>query len=140
MNHFSNVYRSKGFNSKNAVFHSNEKPRAQDKINQISSDKNDEENDKERELICAVHSTHSKYPELEFLVNGEKIKLRIDTLASINIIDENRFNQFKNRQNLIPVINPSFSYGSKEPIKTLGRFETKLKINKKEVDTEFVVA
>ncbi|CAF1121019.1 unnamed protein product, partial [Brachionus calyciflorus] len=114
-------------------------PRAQDKINQISN-KNDEENDKERELICAVHSTHSKYPELEFLVIGEKIKLRIDTLASINIIDENRFNQFKNRPNLIPVINPSFSYGSKEPIKTFGRYKTKLKINKKEVDTEFVVA
>ncbi|CAF1020090.1 unnamed protein product, partial [Brachionus calyciflorus] len=53
MNHFSNVCRSKGFNSKNVVFHSNEKPRAQDKINQISYDKNDEENDKERELICA---------------------------------------------------------------------------------------
>ncbi|CAF0913527.1 unnamed protein product [Brachionus calyciflorus] len=118
MNHFASVCRS--------IEHDySQKTINQNKINQIiNGSNNDKKEEHEKELICAVTSKNSRFPELEFLVNDEKIKLRIDTLA---------------KPTLLPVISPPYAYGSSEPIKTVGRFKAKLKIFKKEIDTEFIV-
>ncbi|CAF1043728.1 unnamed protein product [Brachionus calyciflorus] len=138
-NHLANVCRSKIFSQSENSKTANAKE-TNDKINQILQ--NNGENDSEEEeipIIYSLTSTHKKFPELEFVLNDEKIKLKIDTLASINVIDEKTFKQFLNKPTLTKVVKQSYAYGSKEPIQTIGKFSAKLKILNKEIDAEFVV-
>ncbi len=145
-NHFERVCKSKNNTSeqkkdqeaneknKNRVNQVNERKDDQlEEVNGINSDKNDN-------IFTIDHVRETKrFPECEFLINGARVKLKIDTHASINIIDERDFEKLKMNTKLQPYTGKAFAYGVAEPIKTLGKFDALLEVGTKKLKAEFIV-
>jgi hypothetical protein len=99
-----------------------------DASDEISSDFKDYANgidmDEDEEFPWKI-DTSGKRPKVELEICKTKVKLIIDTVASINIIDEPAYNSLYLKPKLIKSATKAYAYGSRIPIPILGQFETR---------------
>lgn len=75
-------------------------------------------------------------------IGGVPLKMLIDSGASTNIIDRKAWEQLKRGKvkcKTQQCAKKLYAYGSKEPLKVLGSFQSKLSVGEVELDDEFVV-
>ena len=87
------------------------------------SDADLEDTSLSEEDIFLLNCSYTDNPEVNITIQTNKIKMTIDTGASINVIDEDTFSKFddiKLRKTKIK----AFTYGSKEPVQFLGNITT----------------
>ena len=80
---------------------------------------------------------HNSLPTCVVQIEGESIRMTIDSGASVNIMDSNTFNKIRRPSNMLfkqPVSNV-YPYGSRTPLPVIGVFITKVKFHSKVVDT-----
>ncbi len=80
--------------------------------------------DEDEEFAWKI-DTSGKRPKVELEICKTKVKLIIDTAASINIIDEPTYNSLYLKPKLIKSATKAYAYGSRIPIPILGQFETR---------------
>ena len=73
-------------------------------------------------------------------IKNLEVKMKIDTGASTNVIDEYTYNLFQPKPLLTVKHNPLYSYSSTKPLKILGKFETQIKYKNRKCMDEIVVA
>ena len=103
-----------------------------EKVEQVSSFNSD----KYWEEVFALGK--SKSPRIVLNICNEHLNFRIDTCASVNVLDELNFRKIKNKPKLEEHTSPIFGY-SNFLLKILGKFTTKLSYKGKEVIADFIV-
>ncbi|MFY8166669.1 MAG: RNase H-like domain-containing protein, partial [Sediminibacterium sp.] len=95
----------------------------------------------DKDFIFSVSSEDQvKYPEVKMLINDTPFEIKIDTMSSLNILDENSFNKMVAKPKLKPRNKPAYAYGVSEPIKFLGEFYATFKVGRKVIRDVVVVA
>ena len=95
----------------------------------------------EDEYAFTVNSVTS--PEkIEVTVGGVVVEMLIDSGASTNVIDKNLWSKLK--QDKIKCVSRKsdkklYAYGSKQPLNVLGTFSALVRVERKEIEAEFVV-
>lgn len=78
-------------------------------------------------------------PMITLLVCQSYVKFMVDTGAEINLIDEETFNKLKMKPCLRRSNVSLFSYGSRDKLKTLGEFNTRISYNGQYRSIQFIV-
>ena len=103
-----------------------------EKVEQVSSFNSD----RDWEEVFALGKGRS--PGIILNICNEHLNFRIDTCASVNVLDESNFHKIKNKLKLKEYIYPLFAY-SNVTLKTIGKFTTTLTYKGKKVVANFVV-
>ena len=84
-----------------------------------------------------VAIVHNSLPTCVVQVEGEPIRMTIDSGASVNIMDSNTFNKIRRPSNMLfkQHVSKVYPYGSRIPLPVIGVFITKVKFHSKVVDT-----
>ncbi|CAF1025218.1 unnamed protein product, partial [Brachionus calyciflorus] len=130
MNHFAKFCKSKGKKVKDEqqVNQIKESKQKQD-INQLNDDK---------DYLFALDQT-STCPRIKLDILGNSLSFKIDTGASVNVIDMETFDKMKNKPELEPYTTPIYAYGVGNPLICFGSFKAKVSVNGKEYFIEFKV-
>ena len=72
-------------------------------------------------------------PEITISIANLPVQLNIDTMVSINVLDEVTFKLIKPQPKLKPHKVPAFPYGTNKPIKFLGEFLASVKVANKQL-------
>jgi hypothetical protein len=83
--------------------------------------------------------TDSRMPLDELDINSKTLCFKIDTDATINVLDEQSYRKLHPKPKLVPHITPAFAYYSETPLQIIGKFTTAIHYNNITKDTEFVV-
>ena len=80
---------------------------------------------------------HNSLPTCVVQIEGEPIRMTIDSGASVNIMDSNTFNKIRRPSNMLfkQPVSKVYPYGSRTPLPVIGVFITKVKFHSKVVDT-----
>ena len=80
---------------------------------------------------------HNSLPTCVVQIEGEPIRMTIDSGASVNIMDSNTFNKIRRPSNMLfkQPVSKVYPYGSRTPLPVIGIFITKVKFHSKVVDT-----
>ena len=78
-------------------------------------------------------------PKVQVAMCGVQLKFKIDTGATLNILDEEGYNALKPRPKLAKVTQLAFGFSSSKPLTMLGKFTTAITCNAMTVDAEFNV-
>ena len=80
---------------------------------------------------------HNSLPTCVVQIEGEPIRMTIDSGASVNIMDSNTFNKIRRPSNMLfkQPLSKVYPYGSRTPLPVIGVFITKVKFHSKVVDT-----
>ena len=55
----------------------------------------------EKDFIFTVRSENRvEHPEIAFVINGSSVRMKIDTMSSLNVLDEYSFNKIKDKPKL----------------------------------------
>eukprot|EP00794_Sanderia_malayensis_P003860 gene3860-4396_t len=108
-----------------------------------SNTSSDESSD---EYVYCMEKKMEKTKKLEspLIIKGQKVLFLVDTGASVNIMDENSFNEI-NRKTGTPIkLKQSkvrvYAYGSKTPLEMMGEFEETIETNQRITLAKFHVA
>lgn len=80
--------------------------------------------------------------EVYIVIFGKSIRVKVETCATINVLDESGFYQLLEKPKLEKYIKLIHSYNSSKPLKSKGKFSTLVFCNRnllKAVQAEFVV-
>lgn len=136
MGHFAKVCRSKPQGRSNASHDARMINTRADSPSQHSSDSERSES----EYAYGVSSVTSKTPKVNLQMYGESVPFFIDTGASVNILDDDVFRKINAPALKIkPTSTNIFAYGSSQPLKVRGTFETTVSYKKTRVTTTFFV-
>ena len=103
----------------------NPRPRGHENVNATF-----EEGDDDVTYAYGINTANkSMSPTVDVSIHGKKINFLIDTGASINVMDEQDFNEIRHYVKLKKSTTRIFPYKSTSPIETLGEFKTKLVCN-----------
>ena len=93
-----------------------------------------------RDSLFRIKNDDIVYPRIALQIANTPVNIHIDTMSSINVIDEVTFKLF----NPLPILKehskPAFPYGTNKPIKFLGEFLAPVRAANKHVRAIFVVA
>ena len=130
MDHFSNVCLSKARSSRDN----------NSRVNNITAEIQDESIaiPKKEDELFAISSTTST-PTLIVFINDTPVNMKIDTGASVNILDEATYNALKPIPQLRERHTPIYSYNSSQALPVLGTFNTTLRYKNHTAQAEFVV-
>ena len=80
---------------------------------------------------------YNSLPTCVVQIEGEPIRMTIDSGASVNIMDSNTFNKIRRPSNMLfkQPVSKVYPYGSRTPLPVIGVFITKVKFHSKVVDT-----
>jgi len=73
------------------------------------------------------------------IVNGTKMKLRLDTCATVNVLDEDGYRSLVPRPALSTRMRPTYAYNASRPLETLGKFFAEISCKGKSMHAEFIV-
>jgi hypothetical protein len=159
LNHFTKCCRSKPQNNSNSS-----RPKQFHKTNYITPNKDDSSDDEnqnnqqahmlqivkndeiqpeaEKEVYNAFAITNRanmKCPRVDAWIGNKKINMGPDTQSSINAIRIETFNKLNPRPKL--EINESivYSYDSKKPMKSIGKFKTQISVNDKSITATIII-
>ena len=121
------------------------------KVNQISekSKSSDDKSSKilndidrclNRDSLFSIKNDDIVYPRIALQIANTSVNIHIDTMSSINVIDEVTFKLFNPPSKLKEHSKPAFPYGTNKPIKFLGEFLAPVRVANKHVRAIFVVA
>ena len=96
--------------------------------------------DENRNYVFGVASQDRVQPIIPVTIANTPLKLSIDTLSSINVIDEATYAKIQPRPTLSEPKTPAFAYGSTTPISFLGEFFSTIRVGRKIQRATFVVA
>jgi hypothetical protein len=78
-------------------------------------------------------------PMVNVQIHNQMIRVKLDTGASVNVIDEYTFNLFKPKPILRERNHPLYSYNSSTPLVLLGKFDAPIKYKDRVLVDEVVV-
>ena len=109
-----------------------------------SSDEEDSDDEYVKKITIGWMSTDTgKKTTVKLLLNGVKVQMAIDSGASANIMDEERFQKIQERSKEILQLEKSkvklHGYGSEAPIPVAGKFNAMVETDKKAVPATFIV-
>lgn len=81
-----------------------------------------------------------RYPEITLIIADTPIKIKIDTMSSVNVIDEPTFAKFNPKPKLKPRDKEVYPYQNPKPIQFLGEFLASVKVGNKHIRALFAVA
>jgi hypothetical protein len=81
----------------------------------------------------------AQIPRVNVYVNGVMLNMKIDTGASINVIDEIGYESLQARPNLSKSVTPTFSYNWTQPLTALEKFTAHIQHGNQSIQAEFVV-
>ena len=111
-----------------------------ERVNQIDDRGKLMESDDDKDFIFTVQSESLvKHPEIAFGINGTSVRMKIDTMSSLNVLDEHSFNKIKDKPKLKSHEKSAYAYGSSRPIQFLGEFSAALKVGEKVVQATIAV-
>ena len=117
----------------------------QRKFNQVddSSDEEDSDNEYVKKITIRWMSTDTgKKTIVKRRLNGVKVQMAIDSGASANIIDEERFQEIQERSKEKLQLEKSkvklYGYAREAPIPVAGKFNAMVETDKKAVPTTFI--
>ena len=76
----------------------------------------------EKQYIFAL-TTDARMSSVNLEINGILMSLKIDTCATINILDEAGYYSLKPLPKLMPYNNPTYAYNLDNPLETMGQFQ-----------------
>ena len=82
---------------------------------------------------------HYPCPEVDASLNGSQLRFKLDSCATVNVLDEFNFKKLKSQPKLENYTKPIYGYGSKTPLITVGKFSTSIKVKDRIVKADFVV-
>ena len=89
--------------------------------------------------IFSISNNNIACPRIKVNILGSTIEVGIDTQASINAITKETFNQMSIKPNLLKDNSIVYSFDGKQPLKSIGKFNTLVYANDKSIDAEFIV-
>ena len=132
-NHFGKVCLSKKSMNKHA------RTRMQ-KINAIDKFKIEEVHNDKHEFQQNIYAVSGgKQPLKTIQINGHPVDMKIDTGASVNILDELTFSRLRLKGKLQPYTNSLYAYNQESPLPTLGTFKATLKYKDYSILTDLII-
>ena len=118
-NHFAKQCRSRNSNTRRS-----QKPhenRRELRPMRQSDDESSSNSDSEDKEYCYAVNNKQKYPHASVSINGQRIKMTVDTGSSINVIGKNTFAKLRNIE-LKPTTVKAYPFNSDKPVKMEGKF------------------
>lgn len=78
-------------------------------------------------------------PEVDIVIFEKKFRIKIDTGATINVIDEKGFDLLGIKPKLDKHDKQAYAYCSDKPLNSLGKFSTQISFKNKTINAEFIV-
>ena len=92
----------------------------------------------EKQYIFTL-TTDSRMPSVDLEINGKLTNFKIDSCATINILDEDGFYLLSPLPKLLPYYNPTYAYNADKPLETLGQFQATISYKGEVYQVNFVV-
>ena len=103
------------------------------------NESSDTESGADDEYFYAVNCTKpaKEIPYVNMKIQGNKIRMTVDTGATINVLDRRTFDQMTN--NLQPTNVKAYAYNTTTPVKFLGKFEAAIETERRYAVATFYV-
>ena len=112
-----------------------------DGIRQLQeNESSDTESSADDEYFYAVNSTKpaTEIPYVNVKIQGNKLRMTVDTGATINVLDRRMFDQMTNI-NLQPTKVKAYAHNNTTPVKFLGKFEAAIETKRRYAVATFYV-
>jgi hypothetical protein len=105
---------------------------------EMSNQNTANEENKEYNTYAIANKTNTKCPRIDVWIGNNKVNMGPDTQSSINAINIETFNQLEPKPKLMSNDSILYSYDSKKPMKSVGKFDAEITVNNRKTLTTII--